>query len=118
VGWTDSKGNFWLFGGYGYDSNGTLCNLNDLWEFDPASSAWTWVSGSNTVNHTNGQPGLYGVLGTPASGNTPGGRTKAVGWADAKGNLWLFGGNGVDSGDAIGDLNDLWVFDTSKSEWT
>jgi len=118
VSWTDSKGNFWLFGGYGYDSNGTLRNLNDLWEFNPATSAWTWISGSTTVNHTNGQPGVYGVLGVPASGNMPGGRTKAVSWTDTKGNLWLFGGYGSDSNDAIGDLNDLWVFDTSNGEWT
>jgi N-acetylneuraminic acid mutarotase len=118
VSWTDSKGNFWLFGGYGYDSNGTLRNLNDLWEFNPATSAWTWTSGSSTVNHSNGQPGVYGVLGTPGSGNTPGGRTQAVSWTDTKGNLWLYGGYGTDSSDAIGYLNDLWVFDTSKSEWT
>src|SRR5665213_958063 len=42
VSWTDSNGNFWLFGGYGLDSNGTLGSLNDLWEFNPTTSAWTW----------------------------------------------------------------------------
>jgi N-acetylneuraminic acid mutarotase len=31
--WTDGKGNLWLFGGYGYDSKGTLEDLNDLWEY-------------------------------------------------------------------------------------
>jgi N-acetylneuraminic acid mutarotase len=118
VGWTDSKGNFWLFGGYGYDSNGTLDNLNDLWEFNPTAGTWTWVSGANAVNHNNGQPGVYGDLGAPAGGNTPGGRTKAVSWTDTRGSLWLFGGYGTDSNDAIGILNDLWEFDTSKSQWT
>ena len=33
----DSAGNLWLFGGYGYDVNGTLGNLNDLWEFNPTT---------------------------------------------------------------------------------
>jgi len=117
VSWTDGNGNFWLFGGYGYDSKGTLSNLNDLWEFNPTTNAWTWVSGSSAVNEPNGQPGVYGVLGTPAGGNTPGARTQAVGWTDAKGNVWLFGGYGVDSADAVGELNDFWMFDTSSGEW-
>lgn len=32
--WKDSKGNFWLFGGNGFDSTGTQHDLNDLWKFD------------------------------------------------------------------------------------
>ena len=35
VSWTDSSGKFWLFGGYGFDSTGTLGELNDLWEYQP-----------------------------------------------------------------------------------
>jgi N-acetylneuraminic acid mutarotase len=35
VTWTDSSGNFWLFGGEGYDSTGTLGELNDLWRYQP-----------------------------------------------------------------------------------
>jgi hypothetical protein len=31
--WTDSSGNPWLFGGYGYDSHGNLGYLNDLWKY-------------------------------------------------------------------------------------
>jgi hypothetical protein len=34
ISWTDSSGNFWLFGGSGYDSTGTEGYLNDLWEFN------------------------------------------------------------------------------------
>jgi N-acetylneuraminic acid mutarotase len=29
---SDSTGNFWLFGGFGKDSNGTMGSLNDLWK--------------------------------------------------------------------------------------
>jgi N-acetylneuraminic acid mutarotase len=118
VSWTDGSGNFWLFGGYGYDSKGTLSNLNDLWEFNPTTNAWTWVSGSSTVNDPNGQPGVYGVLGTPAGSNAPGARKQAVGWTDAKGNMWLFGGYGVDSADAVGELNDFWMLNPASGEWT
>lgn len=103
VSWTDHAGNFWLFGGYGFDANGTLCYLNDLWKFDPATGAWGWMSGSSTAAaqsglcQSGGQPGVYGALGATASGNTPGGRAGQVGWTDSGGNLWLFGGYGADS---------------------
>ena len=30
--WTDASGNFWMFGGFGYDSIGIFGDLNDLWE--------------------------------------------------------------------------------------
>ena len=57
------------------------------------------------------QPGIYGTLGTPAAGNVPGGRLNAVTWIDAQGNLWLFGGYGMDSQQhGLGYLNDLWVY--------
>jgi Galactose oxidase, central domain len=90
VSWTDKDGNFWLFGGGGLDSAETFGFLNDLWEFDPSTEEWTWVSGSNTVAAFNGgQPGVYGQQGTPAAKNTPGGRSGALGWTDGNGNLWL-----------------------------
>jgi hypothetical protein len=33
VGWLDSSGSFWLFGGFGFDSSGEQGELNDLWRF-------------------------------------------------------------------------------------
>ncbi|MGD1106386.1 MAG: chitobiase/beta-hexosaminidase C-terminal domain-containing protein [Terracidiphilus sp.] len=112
--WTDKNGNFWLFGGYGYDSVANLGYLNDLWEFNPSTNEWTWMSGSSTVPGFNegGQPGVYGTLGTPAAGNVPGGRYGASSWTDSRDNLWLFGGNDN------GFQNDLWEFNPSTSEWT
>jgi N-acetylneuraminic acid mutarotase len=35
IGWTDSSGDLWLFGGVGYDSKDTAGGLNDLWRFEP-----------------------------------------------------------------------------------
>ncbi len=35
VSWTDSAGNLWLFGGWGYDSAGNKGDLNDLWKYKP-----------------------------------------------------------------------------------
>jgi N-acetylneuraminic acid mutarotase len=35
VAWVDPQGNLWFFGGHGYDSAGTLGQLNDLWRYEP-----------------------------------------------------------------------------------
>ena len=116
--WTDAAGNFWLFGGAGFDSIGTNsgdARLNDLWEY--SAGEWTWVCGSNLAN----QVGTYGILGTAASTNMPGARQHALRWTDATGNLWLFGGLGYDSvgtNSGTAYLNDLWEFSPSTGEWT
>jgi N-acetylneuraminic acid mutarotase len=114
VSWTDSTGHLWLFGGYGYDVNGTLGNLNDLWEFDPTSREWTWVAGSSTENAY----GLYGTLGSASLSNMPGARNSALSWTDSSGNFWLFGGNGEAQSGTGGALNDLWMFNPTLGwEW-
>ena len=121
-GWTDTKGNLWLFGGFGFDSASHQGHLNDLWEFDPSTGEWAWMGGSSTLPPSCGSlcgaPGVYGALGTPAAGNIPGGRQTATTWTDGSGNLWLFGGSGFDSGGTWGYLNDLWMFSPSTSVWT
>ena len=115
--WTDNSGNFWLFGGFGYDANGNFGELNDLWQFNPSLNEWAWMGGSSTVSAYSGQPGVYGTQGTPAAGNIPGGRYGASTWADSSGNLWLFGGLGVDGVGNSGSLNDLWEFNRSVGEY-
>ena len=114
VSWTDASGNFWLFGGLGIDSAGNRGDLNDLWRFN--NGQWTWMSGLNTVAVT-GQAGVYGSEGVPAPANTPGARVDANSWADASGDLWLFGGFGRDSTGTLGLLNDLWKFNNGEWAW-
>jgi N-acetylneuraminic acid mutarotase len=106
----DASGTLWLFGGFGFDSTGARLPLNDLWKY--SAGQWTWMGGSSVGN----QIGNYGVLGTPASTNIPGARSSAVGWIDASGDFWLFGGLGLDSLGNQGTLNDLWKY--SAGEWT
>jgi N-acetylneuraminic acid mutarotase len=113
VSWSDSNGNLWLFGGL-YVRNDTAYFLNDLWEFNPSTNKWTWVSGSNSAN----QPGIYGTLGVPASGNVPGGRFDSVAWMDSNGDFWIYGGAGYDSTYNQPFLNDLWEFNPITREWT
>ena len=120
VTWVDRSGNFWLFGGYGFDSAGQGAFLNDLWRFDPVSRLWTWMSGVNLIGPgVDGEPGIYGTLGVPAPANTPGGRQGAASWVDNGGNLWLFGGRGLSSViNSDASLNDLWEYSPSTGEWT
>ena len=103
VGWTDSSGNFWLYGGNGYASidyyqSGLFPGqLGDLWKFN--GSTWVWMNGAEIPN----QAGSYGTLGVAGTG-VPGMRESASAWTDANNNLWLFGGA------AFSILNDLWRF--------
>lgn len=106
VSWTDSDGNFWLFGGYGLDSTTSERWLNDLWKYNRSKAAWTWTSGSST----GGAKGVYGTKGTAASTNVPGARFSHAFWVDASGRFWFFGGYGADSAGTGGWLNDLWQF--------
>jgi N-acetylneuraminic acid mutarotase len=112
--WTDSSGNFWLFGGVGYDSSGSAGYLNDLWRYTPGSKQWTWISGGDGNNAS----GIYGTLNSAATGNAPGARYEANSWIDSTGNLWLFGGYGYDSAGNLGYLNDLWRYAPGTGQWT
>jgi len=104
--WTDSKGNFWLFGGNGYDSAGNLGNLNDLWAFNGTTGQANWVAGSAKTNDT-------GSTTTPY----PTARSYATTWTDKSGKFWLFGGETLNSAaTASVELNDLWYFTPSVTQ--
>jgi N-acetylneuraminic acid mutarotase len=110
--WIDSGGNLWLFGGYGWDSLGSITGeLNDLWKFDGTN--WTWMNGYNTRNHS----GQYGTLGAADPTNLPGTRDSSVTWVDKSGNFWLFGGYGIDFSLGWSDLNDAWKYDGTNWTW-
>jgi hypothetical protein len=111
---TDSQGNFWVYGGAGFDSTGTAGYLADLWRY--TGGEWTWMNGPNVAAQpTTGGVGnpVYGAEGVAAPSNTPGWRQWASGWADPSGNLWLFGGLA-----AGGFGNDLWEYTPSTGQWT
>ncbi len=119
VGLTDSHGNFWLFGGNGYFADNEQTFLNDLWEFNPDTNEWAWISGNSKVSADGApNPGVYGTEGAPAVGNYPGGRIDAYGWTDAYGNIWIFGGQGDVTATSDGFPNDLWVYHPPTGEWT
>lgn len=115
ISWVDSSGVFWLFGGAQVNPNGTLAAvLDDLWSYNPTSGLWTWVGGSSTPNTS----GVYGSQGTAAASNLPGARMGASAWVDANGNVWLFGGLGLNQSGLSQRYNDLWEYSPSSMEWT
>ncbi len=107
--WSDSDGNFWLFGGYE-----SFEYKNDLWKFNPNTLEWTWVSGNNFQN----SPGIYGEMGVPNASNSIGARRYMDGRIDKDGNVWVFGGNGHDAEAQLGFMGDLWKYDPATNIWT
>ena len=103
--WIDSNSDLWLFGGYGFDSEGSG-HLNDLWKYNIESGYWTWVLGDTLGN----QAGIYGIKGIASQSNIPGARRLSTLNVDSNGEVWLFGGRGYDSENNTGYLNDLWKF--------
>ena len=89
-----------------HDSSSTLIPPN-------GNNQWTWVSGSNIAM----QYGVYGIKGVADPANIPGARQYSVSWRDSNNNLCLFGGMGIGSSGAIGDINDLWKFDGTNWTW-
>ncbi|OSZ77733.1 hypothetical protein CAP36_15320 [Chitinophagaceae bacterium IBVUCB2] len=110
--WSDASGNVWLFGGSGTIDGSSYGNLNDLWKYNPSTNEWTWVKGDNLLNVS----GIYNNSNLLL--NKPGARYGAVGWVDAAGNFWLFGGYGIGSTTTEGRLNDLWRYTISTNTWT
>ena len=110
--WSTGNGDVWMFGGNGFDSVGTEAEMNDLWKF--SNGEWTWMGGSKLAQAS----GTYGTEGTASPANAPAAREQAMGWVDASGNLWLFGGLGLDASGTQGSLNDLWQYANGEWTWT
>jgi hypothetical protein len=112
--WTDSSGNFWMFGGTGVDSSGTSGELGDLWMYNPATQEWTSENGAQAANTA----GVYATVATPDPRNHPGGRHSGMIWTDSSGQLWLFGGIGMDINGNDLPLGDFWMYNPSSGYWT
>jgi hypothetical protein len=108
--WVDATG-LWLFGGQGTSAAGAPVLYNDFWMFSLSTGQWTRIDG--TLN----TPNSYAADGAASNSNVPSGRFNAASWIDLTGNLWLFGGYGVDSTGAPGMLDDLWQFTPATGSW-
>jgi hypothetical protein len=109
-GFVDKSDNLWLFAGK-QQPESKFELLNDLWRF--SNETWTWMSGDSRPD----QNGVYGELNVPDEKNKPGARENTFCWVDRNDRIWIFGGNGKSS-QLSGKLNDFWLLDTSKDQWT
>jgi len=80
----------------GYDNSPSSGYLNDLWEL--VGTSWKAI--------------------TTGSGVTPAKVNYATLSIDTQGNLWLFGGYGVDLHGNYGFFNSLWEYSLSTSTWS
>ena len=109
--WTDLQGRLWLSAGYGYDANGNVGWLDDVWMYDITTNQWTWMKGTNTGNDIYA---VYGTLGMESPDNTPGGRKECnSNWVLPDGTFWTFGGDDFN----IGPYNDMWRFNINTNNW-
>ena len=107
--WKDINGDFWIYGGSGYDAAGINGDLDDIWKYSVATDEWTWMGGSNSAFSVTP---VWGNFQTFASTNIPGGREESTAsWVDTSGNLWFFGGN------SIGYYNAVWEYDVGINQW-
>lgn len=97
-------------------------NTGDLWEYDINEDLWSYHVGSRKVCNTAAK---YGELGSASILNLPGCRRRASAWTDVEGNLWMFGGDGIDNSQASLSvfshsklLSDIWFYDVTTSMWT
>ncbi len=107
--WVDTAGDFWMFGGIGYDAIGNLGFLNDLWKYQVSTNEWIWMKGPNAAD----DPGSYGTMGVEVLSNCPPSRAQTnAAWTDKDNNLWLFGGNGN-----FGKEGDMWKYNPLTNNW-
>jgi Secretion system C-terminal sorting domain/Galactose oxidase, central domain len=110
--WTDLSGNFWIFGGYGYDEQYSG-NLNDTWKYNPVTNQWTWVHGDKLID----RKAVFGTRGVSSPSNKPGSRYVSNSWRDTNGDLLMIAGYGFDQINS-GYLNDLWKYNITSNTWT
>jgi hypothetical protein len=111
--WTDKAGNFWLFGGNGYDVTSAYGDINDLWRYMPSTNEWTWMKGTKLKS----QVPIYGTLNVAAASNCPSALSGGACWVDSVGNLWGTGPT-VNSVSTAYYPSALWKYNIANNNWT
>ncbi len=90
VSWKDAQGNFYLFSGFGYVSQGDQVELNDVWKYSLSEGMWAWLKGSNNDEMPEHSIGI----GLEDENNQPIGGRQYTSWNDNDGFLWVITSNG------------------------
>lgn len=104
---------FYMFGGNGFITNPSGGMTNDLWEYNPATNNWTWISGSNLYY----QNGYYNLAGAADANNVPGSRCNATAWTSGN-RLYLMGGEAYPVNTNYSssfEKNDIWYYEACTS---
>lgn len=118
--WTDTAGNFYMFGGFAlikYFNDTVAVPSNAFWKYNPVINTWAMVTGRNGQTPSDAGGGIFGTKGVPAPDNTP----ELLGingasWTDESGKLWLYGGK--TNYRSTGSNGTMWKFDPVLSQWT
>ncbi|XP_074655365.1 uncharacterized protein LOC141908953 [Tubulanus polymorphus] len=122
VTWVTNNRTMFMFGG-NIEKNlrnqhSSVGFTSDLWSFSLTRRSWRYLNGFTRPGHV----AIYGVLGHGDSDTIPGCRKLSLSWVDLNGDLWLFGGEGIDylmpnfyRGDK--ELSDLWKYDVNREVW-
>ncbi|MDB5281230.1 MAG: Kelch repeat type 2-containing protein [Bacteroidota bacterium] len=127
--WTDTAGNFWMYGGTEYDTSNVPVDFWDLWKFDPLTTMWTWMNGPQVNIHdpripvagTSGH-GYYDRYSSIAANkgvysiqNFPGSIGNGVPtWVTSDNHLWFYGGQLYDT---TAYQTNLWQYDPISNQW-
>ncbi len=106
-----SGSDVWLFSGMSFHTEGVSGRSNDLWKYN--GSNWSFESGAKA---SDGTP-IYGTRGSADANNIPGARTGSGMWVTSTGVVWIFGGEAIDDGSSVGEINDLWKFESGEWTW-
>lgn len=103
--WQDEQGIAWMFGGMGMSNGATSVStlLNDLWRFSSANQTWRQMHPGTVSNLT---------VATYRSPQIP--QPRQLSAVCGTGNIMVVFGGLAEDDKALGDL---WVFNTSRSEW-
>jgi hypothetical protein len=111
------NGTYFLFGGWGTDSQGSTNDRSDGWYLciDKNVPIWTWIGGSSTYSNSNVDRSKRGI---ERASNWPGSRSgMAFDCIPTKAICYMFAGGGA-SGNSAWYLNEMWSFSFNTSRWT
>lgn len=97
--------------------------LSSLVSTAQTAGQWAWMGGYLESNAPwapapgGPTPGVQSGSGNFSSSNKPGNREHPCGAIRTDNKVYMFGGYGYDNFGSCGDLNDIWVYDISISQW-